>query len=263
MFRERSRPYRIVLNSGRSHHARPKSCLSDVRSKLAGDLQGAAERAATTNEHSSQNAHSWRSAMSSRSVKNQEIDGRRPRCRIRPPDLALTSHPSLEFLANMSHELPPRPLNAVSCPCHQPGEKSRRFKSYSQVRASSSRTIHGAGTDLLNLISDILDSRISMSVSRHGGMRKISLHNLVDMVRSPFPARGRHNASSPSGRSRSRSRGRMHHAPDSKPAGSMVSETCSLTHQVHWRVMGRCATEISAARAAGPRGTRSLKPARP
>src|ERR1700686_3403113 len=86
--------------------------------------------------------------------KNQEIELARRALEEKAAELALTSRYKSEFLANMSHELR-TPLNSILILGQQLAENGDRNLSTRQVEFA--KTIHGAGTDLLNLISDILD----------------------------------------------------------------------------------------------------------
>jgi HAMP domain-containing protein/signal transduction histidine kinase/CheY-like chemotaxis protein len=87
-------------------------------------------------------------------AKNLEIEMARRALEEKAEQLALTSKYKSEFLANMSHELR-TPLNSLLILSKLLADNQQQNLNEKQVEFA--KTIHSAGSDLLNLINDILD----------------------------------------------------------------------------------------------------------
>ena len=122
--------------------------------ELAAELQAQQKELQQTNEELGQKAQQLAAQNAEVERKNQEIDQARRAVEEKAAELALTSRYKSEFLANMSHELR-TPLNSILILGQQLGDNAEG--NLTPKQREFAKTIHGAGTDLLNLISDILD----------------------------------------------------------------------------------------------------------
>jgi len=115
--------------------------------------------------------------------KNTEVEQARYALEEKAAELALTSKYKSEFLANMSHELR-TPLNSILILSQQLANNTASNLTTKQVEFS--RNINSSGSDLLNLINDILDLSKIESGTVTVDVEEIPFANLRDNIDRNF-----------------------------------------------------------------------------
>jgi CheY-like chemotaxis protein len=151
--------------------------------QLTAELQSRQSELQQTNEELGTKARLLAEQNAEVELKNREVEQARRALEEKAAELVLTSKYKSEFLANMSHELR-TPLNSILILSQQLAVNASSNLSLKQV--DFARNIHSSGSDLLNLINDILDLSKIESGTVTVDAEEISFAGLRDTIERNF-----------------------------------------------------------------------------
>ncbi|MCS0637937.1 HAMP domain-containing protein [Streptomyces sp. LP05-1] len=149
----------------------------------SGELQVRQEELQLSNAELEEKAALLAAQNSDIEAKNLEIEQARGELEARAQQLALASKYKSEFLANMSHELR-TPLNSLLILAQLLAQNPSRNLTPKQVEYAG--IIHSAGSDLLQLINDILDLSKVEAGKMDLNLERVPLRRLLEYVEATF-----------------------------------------------------------------------------
>ncbi len=173
----------IIANSRTDALLAESQRLAAELQARTGELQSRQEDLQSSNAELEDKAEQLASQKRDIEIKNVEIEQARQELEERARQLDLASRYKSQFLANMSHELR-TPLNSLLILARLLAANPEQNLSAKQVEYAN--VIHSSGTDLLQLINDILDlSRVEAGkMELHP--ERFGLRSLVEDLRGVF-----------------------------------------------------------------------------
>ena len=188
------------------------------------ELQARSEELQRSNADLEDNAALIAAQKQDIEAKNEEIEQAREEIEERARQLSLASQYKSQFLANMSHELR-TPLNSLLILARLLAQNPGRNLTVKQVEYAN--VIHSAGSDLLQLINDILDlSKRGRPAGWTSVAERFTLAALIPRTSRP-----------PSGRSPRRRGPRLRRSPSRRSAPSSLVTDRQRLRQVLWNLL--------------------------
>jgi HAMP domain-containing protein/CheY-like chemotaxis protein/signal transduction histidine kinase len=150
---------------------------------LAEELQTQQEELQQTNEELEEKARQLTARNNDVERKNRAVELGRQELEEKAEQLALTSRYKSQFLANMSHELR-TPLNSLLILSGQLASNKTQNLNGKQVEYA--KTIHQSGTDLLELINEILDLAKIESGTMSVDVSLVKFSEVIETVERSF-----------------------------------------------------------------------------